>query len=216
VVDSPPLTWETDHSTFAAGAPRLRCGAMPIEVSPTTLPSALLLKPRAFPDARGFFAETYRANELAAAGIAEDFVQDNHSRSTRGVLRGLHFAIGAGSSKLVRCGRGAIWDVIVDLRAGSPTYGRWEGFDLTDENMHVLYVPVGFAHGFCVMSDVADVLYKQSAYYDTAVERGIAWNDPDVAVGWPLPAEEIVVSDRDTDAPRLADIADELPFAFSG
>ena len=135
---------------------------MPIEAAPTTLPGVLLLQPRVFPDERGFFCETYRANDLAAAGITEDFVQDNHSRSTRGVLRGLHFAIGEGSSKLVRCGRGRIWDVVVDLRAGSPTYGRWEGFELTDENMHVLYVPVGFGHGFCVLSDVADVLYKQS------------------------------------------------------
>lgn len=189
---------------------------MPIEAAPTTLPGVLLLQPRAFPDERGFFCETYRANDLAAAGITEDFVQDNHSRSTRGVLRGLHFAIGDGSSKLVRCGRGRIWDVVVDLRTGSPTYGRWEGFELTDENMHVLYVPVGFGHGFCVLSDVADVLYKQSAYYDPAVERGIAWNDPQVAVAWPLPAEEIVVSERDTTAPSLAEMAAGLPFAYDG
>jgi dTDP-4-dehydrorhamnose 3,5-epimerase len=187
---------------------------MPIEARETTLPGVLLLQPRAFPDDRGFFCETYRANELAAVGIDEAFVQDNHSRSTRGVLRGLHFAIGEGSSKLVRCGRGRIWDVVVDLRAGSPTYGRWEGFELTDENMHVLYVPVGFGHGFCVLSDVADTLYKQSAYYDTAVERGIAWNDPQVAVDWPLPDEEIIVSERDTTAPLLAQMADELPFVF--
>ena len=189
---------------------------MPITARETTLPGALLLEPRAFPDERGFFCETYRANELAELGITEAFVQDNHSRSTRGVLRGLHFAIGDGSSKLVRCGRGRIWDVIVDLRAGSPTYGRWEGHELTDENMHVLYVPVGFGHGFCVLSDVADVLYKQSAYYDGAVERGIAWNDPQVAVDWPLPAEDIVVSDRDTTAPLLADLASDLPFTYAG
>lgn len=189
---------------------------MPIDAIPTTLPGALLLRPRVFPDDRGFFCETYRENELAAHGITETFVQDNHSRSTRGVLRGLHFAIGEGSSKLVRCGRGRIWDAIVDLRAGSPTFGRWEGFELSDENMHVLYVPAGFGHGFCVLSDVADVLYKQSAYYDTAVERGIAWNDPDVGVAWPLPPEEIVVSERDTGAPLLGEIAAELPFRFAG
>ena len=187
---------------------------MAIEAAPTTLPGVLLLQPRVFPDDRGFFCETFRANDLAAAGITEAFVQDNHSRSTRGVLRGLHFAIGEGSSKLVRCGRGRIWDVVVDLRAGSPTYGRWEGFELTDETMRVLYVPAGFGHGFCVLSDVADVLYKQSHYYDPAVERGIAWNDPQVAVQWPLPAEEIVVSERDTTAPLLADVAAELPFTF--
>lgn len=189
---------------------------MPIEAIETTLPGALLLAPRVFPDDRGFFCETFRASELAAHGIDEDFVQDNHSRSTRGVLRGLHFAVGAGSSKLVRCGRGRIWDAIVDLRRGSPAYGRWEGFELSDENMHVLYVPRGFGHGFCVLSDVADVLYKQSAYYDTAVERGIAWDDPDVGVRWPLPPAEIVVSERDTAAPRLAAIAGELPFSYPG
>jgi dTDP-4-dehydrorhamnose 3,5-epimerase len=189
---------------------------MPIEVSETNLPGALLLAPRVFPDDRGFFFESYRENELAACGITERFVQDNHSRSTRGVLRGLHFAIGEGSSKLVRCGRGRIWDVIVDLRRGSPAYGRWEGFELSDENMHVLYVPAGFGHGFCVLSEIADVLYKQSAYYDTAVERGIAWDDPDVGVEWPLPPAEIVVSERDTAAPRLAEIAAELPFSYSG
>jgi dTDP-4-dehydrorhamnose 3,5-epimerase len=185
---------------------------MPIEAHETTLADALLLQPSVFPDERGFFCETFRAGELAAMGITESFVQDNHSRSTRGVLRGLHFAIGEGSSKLVRCGRGRIWDVIVDLRADSPTYRRWEGFELSDEDMRVLYVPVGFGHGFCVLSDVADVLYKQSAYYDTAVERGIAWNDPDVAVEWPLPPAEIVVSERDTAAPHLADIEQQLVF----
>lgn len=189
---------------------------MPITAEPTSLPGALLLQPRVFPDDRGFFCETFRANDLAEHGITEAFVQDNHSRSTRGVLRGLHFAIGDGTSKLVRCGRGSIVDVIVDLRAGSPTYGKWEAHELTDASMRVLYVPVGFGHGFCVTSDVADVLYKQSDYYDPAVERGIAWNDPDVGVAWPLPPEEIVVSQRDTEAPRLVEIAGELPFRFVG
>ncbi|MCU0314210.1 MAG: dTDP-4-dehydrorhamnose 3,5-epimerase [Solirubrobacteraceae bacterium] len=185
---------------------------MPIAAHATTLPGVLLLEPRVFPDDRGFFAETYRESELAEHGITERFVQDNHSRSTRGVLRGLHFAVGAGSTKLVRCGRGRIWDVAVDLRPGSPTYRRWEGFELSDENLRVLYVPAGFGHGFCVLSDVADVLYKQSAYYDPAVERGIAWDDPDVGVAWPLPAEEIVVSERDTTAPSLRLFEPELRF----
>ena len=189
---------------------------MPITAEPTSLPGALLVLPRVFPDDRGFFCETYRAGELAEHGITEDFVQDNHSRSARGVLRGLHFAIGEGSSKLVRCGRGTIVDVIVDLRAGSPTYGRWEAHELTDATMQVLYVPVGFAHGFCVTSDIADVLYKQSSYYDGSVERGIAWDDPDVGVQWPLPREEISVSQRDIEAPRLSEIADELPFRYAG
>jgi dTDP-4-dehydrorhamnose 3,5-epimerase len=186
-----------------------------MEAFTTTLPDALLLQPRVFPDDRGFFAETFRAAVLAEHGITEAFVQDNHSRSTRGVLRGMHFAIGDGSAKLVRCGRGRIVDVIVDLRRGSPAYGRWEAFELSDENLQVLYVPVGFAHGFVVLSEVADVLYKQSAYYDPAVERDIAWDDPDVAIDWPLPREEILVSDRDLQAPRLAEIADGLPFTYA-
>ncbi len=150
----------------------------------------VVLEPRAFPDERGFFCETYRREWHEQAGIpdGQEFVQDNHSRSTRGVVRGMHFQIGAGVAKLVRCARGSILDVAVDLRKGSPTYGRWEGVELSDENMRALYVPIGFAHGFCVLSDVADVIYKQSTYYDPEVERGIAWDDPDVAVRWPLPA----------------------------
>ncbi len=180
----------------------------------TSLPGAWLLEPAVFGDERGFFCETFRAGDLAEAGISEPFVQENHSRSTRGVLRGLHFAIGAGSSKLVRCARGRIWDVIVDLRAGSPQYGSWQGFELSDENMHSLYIPVGFAHGFCVLSEIADVVYKQSAYYDAELERGIIWDDPDVAIEWPMPADEIVVSERDCSAPRLAELADQLPFSY--
>ena len=185
-----------------------------MRVSETTLPGALVVEPTVFPDGRGFFAETFRANALAEHGVTESFVQDNHSRSSRGVLRGIHFAVGEGSSKLVRCGRGRVWDVIVDLRRGSPTYGKWEGFELDVKQMRVLYVPVGFGHGFCVLSDKADVIYKQSAYYDPEIERGIAWNDPDVAIEWPLPADEIVVSERDTGAPSFAEVAGSLPFEF--
>ncbi|WP_210491596.1 dTDP-4-dehydrorhamnose 3,5-epimerase [Patulibacter sp. SYSU D01012] len=183
-----------------------------MEIRETSLPDAKLIVPRVFPDERGFFAETFRENVLAEAGIHDTWVQDNHSRSSYGVVRGLHFQIGKGAAKLVRCGRGHIWDVIVDLRKGSPTYGKWQGFDLTDENMHVLYVPVGFAHGFCVMSDVADVLYKQTNYYSGEVERGIAYNDREVAVAWPLAPELILVSDRDASAPSLHDIAEQLVF----
>jgi dTDP-4-dehydrorhamnose 3,5-epimerase len=185
-----------------------------MEVRDTTLPGAKLIVPRVFPDERGFFAETFRERALEDAGIDEQWVQDNQSRSSRGVVRGLHFQIGAGAAKLVRCGRGRIWDVIVDLRKGSPTYGHWEGFDLDDEAMHALFVPVGFAHGFCVISDVADVIYKQTAYYSADVERGIAYNDPDVAVRWPLSSDEIVVSERDATGPLLSSVADELPFAY--
>lgn len=183
---------------------------------PTRIDGLALIEPRMFPDERGFFVETYRSEWHADAGIpAEDrFIQDNHSRSTRGVVRGMHFHIGAGVAKLVRCARGSILDVVVDLRHGSPTYGGWEAFELDENSMRELYVPVGFAHGFCVLSEIADVLYKQTAYYSPAVERGIAWNDPDVGIEWPLPSAELIVSERDTNAPRLAQIAAELPFRY--
>lgn len=185
-----------------------------MEVRDTTLTGAKLIVPRVFPDERGFFAETFRESALADAGIDDRWVQDNQSRSSRGVVRGLHFQIGAGAAKLVRCGRGHIWDVIVDLRRGSPTYGSWEGFDLDDREMRALYVPVGFAHGFCVISDVADVIYKQTAYYSAEVERGIAYDDPDVGVRWPLAHADLIVSDRDASGPLLSAVADELPFAY--
>jgi len=189
---------------------------MALAAHPTKLPGALLLEPRVFPDERGFFCETYRASELAEHGITDEFVQDNHSRSSRGVLRGLHFAVGTGTAKLVRCARGEIVDVIVDLRRGSPTYARWEAHELSDVNMHVLYVPAGFGHGFCVISETADVIYKQSAYYDPEIERAIAWDDPEIGVDWPLSADEVSVSERDAAAPRLADVAADLPFVFAG
>jgi dTDP-4-dehydrorhamnose 3,5-epimerase len=188
-----------------------------VRVNPTPLPGLVVLEPDAFTDARGFFVETYRRSWHAEAGIAErlEFVQDNHSRSSRGVVRGLHFQVGAGVAKLVRCARGRILDVGVDLRRGSPTYGRWHGVELDDEGMRALYVPVGFAHGFCVLSDLADVIYKQTAYYDPELERGIAWDDPDIAIDWSLPADELTVSERDARAPRLRELADELPFEYS-
>jgi dTDP-4-dehydrorhamnose 3,5-epimerase len=128
----------------------------------------------------------------------------------------MHFSVGRGAAKLVRCGRGHIYDVLVDLRRGSPTYGEWEGFDLTDETMHVLYAPAGFGHGFCVVSDVADVIYMQDAYYDPATESEISYCDPAIGIDWPVPAPELQVSQRDIDAPLLADIADELPFRYLG
>jgi dTDP-4-dehydrorhamnose 3,5-epimerase len=180
----------------------------------TRLEGPILLAPDVFGDERGFFCETYRRSTFMEAGIQEEMVQDNHSRSRRGVVRGMHFSIGRGAAKLVRCGRGAIHDVIVDVRRGSATFGEWEGFDLTDENMHVLYVPVGFAHGFCVVSDTADVLYKQDAYYAGPTDRGFKYDDPDVGIDWPLPVGELVPSQRDRDAPLLRDVADGLPFEY--
>ena len=182
----------------------------------TRLQGPILIAPKVLGDERGFFCETYRRSVYADLGIAEEMVQDNHSRSRRGIVRGMHFQIGNGAAKLVRCARGAIVDVMVDVRRGSPTFGEWEAFDLTEENMHVVYCPIGFAHGFCVLSDVADVMYKQSNYYSDETERGIAYNDPDVAIAWPLPVEELVPSQRDATAPLLRDIADELPFVYEG
>ena len=179
----------------------------------TRLQGPILIQLQALGDQRGFFSETYRRSAFAELGIAEEMVQDNHSRSRQGVLRGMHFQIGAGASKLVRCGRGAILDVLVDIRRGSPTFGEWEAFELSEENMRVLYCPIGFAHGFCVVSEQADVLYKQSNYYAAEIERGIAYDDPDIGIEWPT-GFELIVSERDTDAPRLRDMADELPFEY--
>lgn len=182
----------------------------------TTLEGPILIEPRVLGDERGFFCETFRRSVFAELGIPEEMVQDNQSRSSRGIVRGMHFQVGEGAAKLVRCGRGAIYDVVVDLRRGSPTFGRWEGFELSDENMRMAYCPIGFAHGFCVLSDVADVLYKQSNYYADETERGIAYNDPGVGIEWPLPAEELVPSERDATAPTVAEIEAELPFEYEG
>jgi dTDP-4-dehydrorhamnose 3,5-epimerase len=179
----------------------------------TRLDGPLLIAPEAHPDERGFFQETYRRNAFAELGINDEFVQDNHSRSAHGVVRGMHFQVGDGVAKLVRCARGAILDVVVDIRRGSPTYGGWEAFELTDENFHQVYCPIGFAHGFCVLSEHADVMYKQSRYYDDALERGIAYDDPDVAVAWPE-GIDLRPSRRDASAPRLEEIAAELPFVY--
>ena len=184
-----------------------------MRVVPLRLPGLVAIEPDVHGDERGFFVETYRREWHDEAGMppAESFVQDNHSRSSRGVLRGMHFQLGDGIGKLVRCGRGRILDVAVDVRPGSPTYGQWDAAELDDVAMRMLYVPVGFAHGFCVLSESADVMYKQTGYYDAQLERGIAYDDPEIAIEWPLPAAELHVSARDAAAPRLAEIAAELP-----
>lgn len=178
---------------------------------PTRISGLVHVEPQVFGDHRGFFAETYREDAWSDAGIDVAFVQDNHSRSRRGTLRGMHFQTEPGQAKLIRCSRGAIVDVVVDLRRGSPTFGEWEAFELDDETMRQLFVPVGFAHGFCVTSEVADVAYKCSNYYDSATEAGIAYDDPAVGIAWPA-GVELVVSERDATAPRLAEIADSLLF----
>lgn len=178
---------------------------------PTRLDGPVLIEPTVFPDSRGFFQETYRRNVYADLGVDVEFVQDNHSRSTRGVVRGMHFQIGDGQAKLVRCARGAIVDVVVDIRRESPTFGEWEAFELDDERLLQVFVPVGFAHGFCVTSEVADVVYKCSSYYDGDIERGIRYDDPDVGVAWPE-GLELHPSERDSAAPLLRDAAREIPF----
>ena len=180
---------------------------------PTRLDGLVRLAPTVFGDERGFFLETFRADAWAAAGAATDSVQDNHSRSRRGTIRGIHFQTHPGQGKLVRCARGSVFDVVVDLRRGSPTFGQWEGFTLDDEACHQLWIPVGFGHGFCVLSEVADFVYKCTNYYDAATEAGIRFDDPDVGIEWP--DVELLYSERDRRATRLADVVDELPFTYA-
>jgi dTDP-4-dehydrorhamnose 3,5-epimerase len=168
----------------------------------TKLDGPVLVNPNVHGDARGFFMETYRKSAYAELGIAEDFVQDNHSRSRLGVVRGMHFQ--PGQAKLVRCARGTILDVVCDIRPGSPTFGQWEAVELNDENGHQLYVPDGFAHGFAVTSDVADVIYKVSTYYDPGAEGGFRFDDPEVGIEWP--DIELTPSARDQEAPLLSEL----------
>jgi dTDP-4-dehydrorhamnose 3,5-epimerase len=176
----------------------------------TRLEGLVLVEPDVFADSRGFFMETFRANLHAELGIDVPFVQDNHSRSQKGAIRAFHFQLQPGQAKLVRCARGAVYDVAIDLRRVSPTYRQWEAFELNDENHHQLFVPVGFAHGFCVTSEVADFVYKVSSYYDPDTERGIAYDDPDIGVEWPV--DKPLISERDRSNPPLAEIADQLPW----
>lgn len=175
---------------------------------PTKLDGVVLIEPQVFDDERGFFVETFSREGWRELGVDVEFVQHNHSRSARGTLRGIHFQTEPGQAKLIRCGRGEILDVAVDLRRGSPTFGQWEAHVLDDAKHHQLFVPVGFGHGFAVLSDVADVSYQVSSYYDENTESGIAWDDPEVAVDWRV--TDPLLSDRDRKAPRLAD-AKELP-----
>ena len=169
----------------------------------TRLDGPVLIEPVVHGDARGFFQETYRKAVFAELGVHDEFVQDNHSRSRLGVLRGMHFQ--PGQSKLVRCARGSILDVVVDIRPGSDTFGEWEPFPLDDEAHHQLYVPDGFAHGFCVTSELADVVYKVSTYYDPELESGFRFDDPEVGIEWPG-GIELSVSDRDRAAPLLSEL----------
>jgi dTDP-4-dehydrorhamnose 3,5-epimerase len=173
-----------------------------METLQTQLDGPILLKPTVHGDERGFFVETYRRSAFAELGVTDDFVQDNHSRSRRGVVRGMHFQ--PGQAKLVRAARGAIVDVICDIRPSSPDFGKWEAVELSDTTGHQLYVPDGFAHGFAVTSDVADVTYKVSTYYDPEAESGFRYDDPEVGIEWP--DIELTPSARDSSAPLLSEL----------
>jgi dTDP-4-dehydrorhamnose 3,5-epimerase len=177
---------------------------------PTKLDGLVLLEPTVHGDERGFMVETFATGAWAELGVDAEFVQQNHSRSAKGTVRGLHFQTHPGQAKLVRCARGEVLDVAVDLRRGSPTFGQWEAQVLDDVSHRQFYVPVGFAHGFAVLSEVADFVYQLSSLYDPATETGIAWDDPDVGVDWRV--SEPLLSERDKTAPTLAEIRDQLPF----
>jgi dTDP-4-dehydrorhamnose 3,5-epimerase len=184
-----------------------------VRVLPTSLPGVLIIEPDVHRDTRGFFLETYRVDRYRGHGIDTPFVQDNHSRSISGTLRGLHLQVGQPQAKLVRVISGAIFDVAVDVRRGSPTFGQWTGMHLSADNFRQCYIPGGFAHGFCVLSPVAEIEYKCSDIYNPAAEIGITWNDPDVAIAWPV--TEPLLSDRDRRHPRLAALGAQLP-EYSG
>jgi dTDP-4-dehydrorhamnose 3,5-epimerase len=175
-----------------------------VKVIPTEIPGVLILEPKVFGDERGFFLETFHAKRYADAGIPGPFVQDNYSRSVKGTLRGLHFQEPQAQGKLVQVVAGAVYDVAVDVRKGSPTFGRWVGVELSSENKRQFWVPPGFAHGFCVISESADFQYKCTALYAPENERAIIWNDPDLAIPWPISGAP-KLSAKDAAAPRLKD-----------
>ena len=176
-----------------------------MNVIKTKLKDCVIIEPKVFGDERGFFLETFKADRYAdLAGITSPFVQDNHSRSSKGVLRGLHFQKTKPQGKLVRVVRGEVYDVAVDIRSGSPTYGQWEAVILSEENKTQFWVPPGFAHGFLVLSDTADFEYKCTDYYDSSDEGSVLWNDPDLNVPWPI--DNPLLSEKDANAPKLADL----------
>lgn len=184
-----------------------------MNVRSTPLPGVVVIEPKVFRDDRGFFAETFSTRALAGSGIPDEFVQDNHSRSTKGVLRGLHYQLRSPQGKLVHAARGKIFDVAVDVRLGSPNFGQWFGQELSDENLFSMWIPPGFAHGFCVMSDIADVIYKCTTLYDPADDRGVAWNDKSIGIMWP--ETDPIVSAKDSKLLRLTDTRADLP-RFTG
>ena len=174
-----------------------------MNVIETSLPGVLVLEPKVFADERGFFMETYHAERFRESGIDAIFVQDNHSRSARGVLRGLHYQEPHPQGKLVRCTKGALFDVAVDIRVGSPHFGKWTGVELSEDNKKMLWVPAGFAHAFCALTDPADLVYKVTTQYDAKSDRVILWSDPDLGISWPI--SKPLLSPKDAAAPRLKD-----------
>ena len=175
-----------------------------MNVTETSLPGVLLIEPKVFGDARGFFLESWNRQTFAGLGLNLDFVQDNHSRSAKGVLRGLHYQLNEPQGKLVRVVSGAVFDVAVDVRKSSPHFGQWVGYELSADNHRMLWIPPGFAHGFLVLSEVADFLYKTTAYYAPQWDRGIRWDDPQIGVQWPLEGAP-TLSAKDQDQPLLKD-----------
>ncbi len=176
-----------------------------MNVVETELPGVLILEPKVFGDARGFFLESWNRQTMADNGLAMDFVQDNHSRSARGVLRGLHYQLENPQGKLVRVTQGAVFDVAVDIRRSSPHFGKWVGVELSSENHRMLWIPPGFAHGFMVLSDTADFLYKCTTLYHPPSDRSLRWNDPEIGIAWPSAAGAPLLSAKDEAAPLLAD-----------
>lgn len=201
----PVIIAASKHSHFHSDS------GVSVKIHTTRLDGVLLLEPTVHRDERGFFLESYSARTLSDYGITDTFVQDNHSRSVRNTLRGLHYQANPGQIKLVRVLNGAIFDVAVDVRWGSPTFGQWFGQILSSDNFLQMYIPIGFAHGFCVLSDIADVSYKCSSYYSPQDERGLAWNDPTVAIEWPV--ADPILSARDQKHPLLPEI--DRDFAVS-
>ena len=180
----------------------------------TNLPGVIVIEPKVYVDKRGFFLETFREDVLLQAGINAHFVQDNHTRSSQGVLRGLHYQMTQTQGKLVRVAAGSVFDVVVDVRSSSPTFGQWYGTELNEDNIKMIYVPPGFAHGFVVLSKTADFIYKCTDYYHPESEQGIAWDDPDLNIDWSIAeiAEKISLSDKDKQNVKLKDQpAEKLP-----
>lgn len=204
----------TDHALRVTVFLRALCTDF-MKIIETTLPGVLIFEPNVFGDERGFFVETYREQVFAEAGLSATFVQDNQSRSRRGVLRGLHYQLQHPQAKLVRVARGSVFDVAVDVRRGSPTFGQWAGAILDDTNHWQMYTPRGFAHGFVVLSEVADFIYKCTDYYHPQSETGIRWNDPSIGIEWPREIlDKVILSEKDLKLPLLRDQGPENLPAF--